>query len=56
MSIFQVLTEVTVNITVIWNVTSNDIAKGDVSVEPAASIYRVDKYYTRLHGITTKIR
>jgi hypothetical protein len=54
MSIFEVLTGVTVNIIVIWIVTSNDIVKGDVSVEPAASIYRVDKYYTRLHSITNK--
>ena len=54
MPIFEVLTGVTVNISVIWIVTSNDIVKGDVSVGPAASTYRVDKYHNRLHGITTK--
>jgi hypothetical protein len=51
-----VLTGVTVNLTVIWNVKYFDIVKVDVSVEPPASIYRVDKYYTRLHGITSKRR
>jgi len=54
MPIFEVLTGVTVNITVIWIETCNDRVKGDVLVEPAASTYRVDKYYTRRHGITTK--
>jgi len=47
---------VTVNITLIWNVKYHDIVKVDVSVEPAASIYRMDKYYTRSHGITSKRR
>jgi len=47
---------VTLNIIVIWNLKYYDIVKFDVSVEPAAFIYRVDKYYTRLHGITSKIR
>jgi hypothetical protein len=51
---FTVLTVVTVYITGIWNMTYNDTVKVDVSVEPAASIYIVDKYYTRLHGITSK--
>jgi hypothetical protein len=54
MSGFRVLTGVTVNITVIWNVKYYDTVKVDVSVEPAASIYRVDKYYTRPHGIISK--